>query len=327
MPLRGRFGGEPRPVRPVRTAALLALAYLVVCLAYIRISSAVAARMAGSVADLERIETLKGALFVVVSAAAFFAFAWFVLQRIASHERALADHRTALVAAERQAVAGVFAASVAHDINNVLTVMDAGVHLIAEDDLDGDQRGELERQLESAVADLAVLSRRLSEVGRRTPGAERSRLVLAEVADDGLRFARSHTRLRSCDVRLAADDPDVAVEGDAALLHQMILNLVLNAADATGNHGRVEVRVRRDAGGAVLEVHDDGPGIPPAQRAAVWEPFRTTKPEGSGLGLLSVRAGAEAHRAVVEVGDSPLGGACFRVRFPAVARANAPVAS
>jgi len=94
------------------------------------------------------------------------------------------------------------------------------------------------------------------------------------------------------------------------------LNLILTAAVAAGEGGRVEVRLRREHGDAVLEVHDNGSGVPEESREKIFEPFYTTKPEGTGLGLLAARMGAEEHGGSIVVGDSDLGGAAFRVRLP-----------
>jgi len=67
---------------------------------------------------------------------------------------------------------------------------------------------------------------------------------------------------------------------------------------------------------AIVEVHDDGPGVPLAQRSKIFAPFHTTKEVGSGLGLVSVKVCAEQHGGRVVVSESDLGGACFRVTLP-----------
>ena len=101
-----------------------------------------------------------------------------------------------------------------------------------------------------------------------------------------------------------------------ALLRQMMLNLLLNAAEATGGKGRIRVGLVNSPAGYVLSVGDDGPGVPPEYRDRLFQPFFTTKPSGTGLGLLSVKAAAQAHGAAVDYAASELGGADFLVRFP-----------
>jgi signal transduction histidine kinase len=76
-----------------------------------------------------------------------------------------------------------------------------------------------------------------------------------------------------------------------------------------------------------LEVHDNGPGIPVAERQRIFEPFFTTKADGTGLGLMSVKACAEVHHGHVTVQASPLGGACFVVEMCSMGRSAQQAAS
>jgi signal transduction histidine kinase len=88
------------------------------------------------------------------------------------------------------------------------------------------------------------------------------------------------------------------------------------ALDAVHDRGRVKVRIQAGPdGSAIVEVHDDGPGVPESQRARLFEAFYTTKKEGTGLGLLSAKKCAELHGGKIEVLASPLGGVCFRAHL------------
>jgi signal transduction histidine kinase len=113
----------------------------------------------------------------------------------------------------------------------------------------------------------------------------------------------------------------VQLDGDAALLEQVVRNLVQNAAD----HARSSVRVSLtspDPEVAVLTVDDDGPGVPPDRRADIFERFvrlddaRSRVQGGVGLGLAIVSEIVRAHRGRIRVDDSPLGGARFVVELP-----------
>jgi signal transduction histidine kinase len=112
------------------------------------------------------------------------------------------------------------------------------------------------------------------------------------------------------------------VEGWEPGLRLLVENLVSNAArhgrDHEGGGGRVRVALTDGAGGAVLIVDDGGPGVPAGERERIFAPFAridgTGRP-GSGLGLALVAQQAGHHGAGVEVGDAPLGGARFTVRF------------
>jgi CheY-like chemotaxis protein/anti-sigma regulatory factor (Ser/Thr protein kinase) len=120
------------------------------------------------------------------------------------------------------------------------------------------------------------------------------------------------------------------VIGDRAQLEQIVLNLAVNAAEAiadTGRGGRIEVRTRTEDEAVVLEVADDGPGIPPELRDRVFEPYFTTKtPErGTGLGLATVFGIVENHGGTIEIAPGLDGrGTTMRVRLPASRTVAAP---
>lgn len=125
-----------------------------------------------------------------------------------------------------------------------------------------------------------------------------------------------------------AGGPPVLVAGDADALRRVTQNLLANARK---HAGVVQVTVTSDAGWAVLDVDDDGPGIAAADRDRVFDRWvrldaaRATDDGGAGLGLALVRATVRAHGGTVEVADSPLGGARLRVRLPLLAQARRPV--
>src|SRR5208337_2921954 len=92
---------------------------------------------------------------------------------------------------------------------------------------------------------------------------------------------------------------------------------VLNAFDAIGDAGEVTIRIsREEQGDAVIAVADSGPGIPPAVRDRLFEPFVSTKESGTGLGLTMCRRIVEDHGGRIEASNSQTGGAVFTVRLP-----------
>ena len=120
------------PVRsPFRMAGLLVLAYLLVCVPYILFSSTIADYMASSVSDLQRIETVKGFVFVIVTAAGLLVFVWLLFAKIARAESEILSQRDTLVVAERHATAGVFASSVGHDISNHLMILKESIRSLS----------------------------------------------------------------------------------------------------------------------------------------------------------------------------------------------------
>jgi signal transduction histidine kinase len=126
------------------------------------------------------------------------------------------------------------------------------------------------------------------------------------------------------DLSTSAVPPEVAVAvrangepcrllGHYDPLRRAFANLLRNAAEAMGGHGAIDVGVTRDGSGLVVTVADHGPGIAPELRQRVFEPYFTTKQDGTGLGLALVRQTIEAHNGTISVVDTPGGGATFSV--------------
>jgi len=313
-PLAGTATSPGRPlVRPLRTALAIAGGYLGVSACYILVSGRLAALLSSDKASLESVERLKGCAFVAVTGALLFLVIYGFLKRLSRREQEISAHRLALVAAERRAAAGLFASSVAHDLNNLIMVYEYTARALTEPAQQGEDVPELARQLRVLNADLRGFANRLRMVSGATAAAAED-MDLAVLVKETVALARSHRRAAWC--RFEAEGPVTApFRGQPALLRQALLNLLLNAADATGNHGSVRVVTRDVAPGQlVIEVHDNGPGVPPEIAERVGQPLFTTKPDGTGLGLLSVRFCAEQHGGRLDFGRSEtLGGAVFRL--------------
>jgi signal transduction histidine kinase len=106
------------------------------------------------------------------------------------------------------------------------------------------------------------------------------------------------------------------VHGVRDQLVQVVLNLVLNAIDATGKGGRIELRADPDPAGVCLRVQDTGPGVPSEHAQKLFQPYFTTKKHGTGLGLFVTRRLIEAHGGRIAYQPPAEGGACFVVILP-----------
>lgn len=141
---------------------------------------------------------------------------------------------------------------------------------------------------------------------------------LAGVIADSVPLFDSDFAEKRQQVEISADKP-VIVRGDSQALRQLLVNLLANANRHTAAGTRITVRTRRDTGGAILEVCDNGEGIAENQREAVLKPFTrldaSRSVAGSGLGLALVNAIAIRHGAALELADNKPG-LCVRVRFP-----------
>lgn len=297
-------------MRETRYSAMLALGYMMVAGLYIIASSHLAADSSRSVEELERVETTKGIIYVLVTGAVVYAGARVMGARMARDAQKLMEREHALVVQERRSLAGLLASSIAHDANNVLMAVLADVEEMREE-----PSPEALDRLEAAVTRLAALNRRLLQAGRQQLADQRKEVDLAALVRDSIELLRHHAKVARCEIR-APRDGSLPCMVFPVLVHQMVNNLLVNAGEATNGRGVVEVQVRAEGDSVLLEVHDDGPGVPKERRAGLFDALTTTKAEGNGLGLFSVKACATAHGGEVEVGESHLGGACFRVRLP-----------
>ena len=103
---------------------------------------------------------------------------------------------------------------------------------------------------------------------------------------------------------------------DPARLRQAVLNLLRNGVEAAGRGGTVRIGARTSAKGARVSVEDTGPGVPEDVKARLFQPFFTTKPSGTGLGLMLAREIVLEHKGELDVERSSLGGAAFTIDLP-----------
>jgi signal transduction histidine kinase len=295
-------------------AALVAGSYFVVAAVYILVSSRIARWFSTDVDRLVQVEEIKGMVFVVVTAGAVFAATLAALRRTEHVATEIRRQREAIVTSEQQALAGMMAAGVAHDANNVLTSLLLELELM-ESETAPDPEGV--SNAISSVKRLTDLNRRLLNAARQSTTGDARELDVGSTVKATLEVLRFHRAIRGCTIELEAA-PGLTLRANPVLVHQVVSNFIVNAGEATAGKGHIVLRVERDGGSSGVRVHvdDDGPGVPIERRAELFAALKTTKATGTGLGLYSARACAAAVGGSVEVGDSPLGGARFTVVLP-----------
>ena len=229
--------------------------------------------------------------------------------------------------AERLESVGRLAASVAHDFNNLLVpVVSAAETIRLSAGIDARNVARAEAILGSTTRATAVVSKLLSHARSRETETRDVEVGALLVRSDGLMrsFLRGGTTLT-----VLVPEDEAAVRVDPTELEQVLLNLFINACEAVGEDGAIEVSAFWDDELVHLEVSDSGPGVPPELRDWVFGPFHSTRVEGSGLGLATVARIVEQSGGLVGIEESELGGACFRITLPRrplpEAGANAPV--
>ena len=230
-----------------------------------------------------------------------------------------------ILQAEKLAAIGQLAAGVMHEINNPLATIGACVAAIqarVEDAGSGPANvAEYLEIIDKEVERCTGIVDRLLDFSRPRSGT-RAPVPLNALVEETLFLLKHHHRFKRLDLvrELASEDPTTL--GSREQLIQVLMALMLNAADAMEHGGRLTVRTGRvdgRPGEVYVEVADTGPGIARADQDKIFEPFFTTKPpgRGTGLGLSVCYAIVEAHRGRIEVDSAPGRGARFRVHLPA----------
>ena len=227
--------------------------------------------------------------------------------------RTLAVARDRELEAERLRAFREVARRVAHEIKNPLTSMRIAVDQMRR------TLGQTAPRTETAVQVLEAETDRLERLARefadfgRLPEGPQSEIDLVELLEElgrtsvpeGVRVAVRGNGGGRC-----------AIMGHYDPLRRAFANLLRNASEAMQGKGAIDVNVTGDGSGIAVTIADHGPGIPDDLRQRVFEPYFTTKADGTGLGLALVRQTLEAHRGTISLTATPGGGATFAIVFP-----------
>ncbi|HZZ94017.1 MAG TPA: PAS domain S-box protein [Usitatibacter sp.] len=236
-----------------------------------------------------------------------------------------------LVQAQRMQSIGALASGIAHDLNNVLTPILMAASLLAECNIEADARETLSTICKSASRGADIISRLLSFA--RGEAGDETGFDPADVLRDVYRIVKG-TFPRNIDSVLNLSLPLHPVLGDSTQLHQVVLNLCVNARDAMPDGGLLVIRagnvdpVADGAPGSAIriEVVDNGCGMSEALMGRIFDPFFTTKPvgKGTGLGLSTSRAIIERHRGSLAVHSEVGRGSRFVITLPASSLTKPP---
>jgi signal transduction histidine kinase len=250
-----------------------------------------------------RLVSLGSAALVVLLGAAFFGMS-----------RKLAATESALARSEALGAMGMMAAGVAHEVRNPLAIIAATAERLrktygggAEDPLFGFIPEEVDRLngiLEGYLRFARDEPLRLADTD------------LARVVDRSTRLVAEEWAPRGVSFEPRGPGGPVAISGDPQRLTQVLLNVLINAAQAMPRGGVVRVELAREGASAAVRVSDSGPGFDERALRGAFEPFFTTKAQGSGLGLAMAKRIMEAHGGTIAIANRPEGGAVVTLRLP-----------
>jgi signal transduction histidine kinase len=230
----------------------------------------------------------------------------------------LAQLETEVRRLHRLAALGGLVAEIVHEIRNPLVSVKAFLQLLPEREGDPEFR---ESFLQVASEEVRRIERLLDAVLQHGRPAPPVRVDATSPAADAFESVaqlvghRAAERGGRLEIEAGRELPDVRIGSDA--LRQVVLNLILNAIDATPSGGRVRLRAHASRSHVVIVVEDEGPGIPPELVSRIFEPFVSTKEtQPGGLGLAITRRIVEEANGTIEVAERPEGGSAFTVRLP-----------
>ncbi len=235
-------------------------------------------------------------------------------RRVEERTSALRASQARVIQQEKMAAFGLLAAGIAHEVGNPLAALSSLVQMLQRRGPDAYTAAKLElagrqlQRIERTVRELVDFSRPAS--------SNLGRVRVAEVVEEALGIAKYYqrTKQRSITTAIPAELPTVTAVRDH--LTQVVLNLVLNAIDATEDQGTVHLEACVDGPWLVLSVEDDGRGIAPGDRGRMFQHFFTTKPHGTGLGLFVSRQILEDVAGRLDYCSEPGEGSTFFVRIP-----------
>ena len=238
-----------------------------------------------------------------------------VVQLRESREEIEHLHRTQMSRAEHLATLGEMATGLAHEIRNPLAGIAGVIEIIGRDLPASSPARAVVKDVRQEIARINHIVTDLLQTARpHPPNVRKSDLNVT--VEHAVMLGRQQAVARGIEIGLQKDPSLPEVEHDSDQIHQVLLNLLLNSLQAIDKNGKVEVVLHRQDGFAVVDVIDNGRGIPHENLPNIFRPFYTTKGDGTGLGLSLARRIVEDHQGRINVTSTVGKGTTFSVLLP-----------
>jgi signal transduction histidine kinase len=224
-------------------------------------------------------------------------------------------HRTQMSRAEHLATLGEMATGLAHEIRNPLAGIAGVIEIISRDLPASSPARAVVKDVRQEIARINHIVTDLLQTARPHPPRVRKG-DLNTTVEHAVMLGRQQAQAKSIAIELQKDPALTEIEHDSDQIHQVMLNLMLNAMQAIDKNGKIVVTLRTEGQTAVIEVTDNGRGIPASELPNIFRPFYTTKGEGTGLGLSLARRIVEDHQGAIDVSSEIGKGTTFAVILP-----------
>ncbi|MBZ5688710.1 MAG: HAMP domain-containing protein [Acidobacteriia bacterium] len=224
-------------------------------------------------------------------------------------------HRTQMSRAEHFATLGEVATGLAHEIRNPLAGIAGVIEIIGRDLPSSSPARAVVKDVRQEIARINHIVTDLLQTARPHPPKVR-KSDLNTTVEHAVMLGRQQAMAKGIEIALHKEPSLPEVEHDSDQIHQVLLNLLLNAQQAIDAKGKIEVNVERKGSTAVIEVKDNGRGILAENLPNIFRPFYTTKGDGTGLGLSLARRIVEDHHGRIDVTSTVSKGTTFAVVLP-----------
>jgi signal transduction histidine kinase len=229
----------------------------------------------------------------------------------------LRNNEAYMVQSEKLASLGQLASGMAHEIHNPLTIISGESQLYLERFKGQDAKvDELLRSIIEECKRAADITRRILRFAKPAP-PEVSPVDLKATVEESLTLAGYQVRMERVEQTVNMPEDLPKVRSNQNQLQEVLLNLILNACQAMGEKGgKLALSALANGSSVVLKVEDTGPGIPASALRKVFDPFYTTKPTGTGLGLFVSQRIIKSHGGTIELESTEGRGSCFTICLP-----------
>lgn len=227
----------------------------------------------------------------------------------------LDQSRADLVRASKLAVLGELAAVMAHEIRTPIGILRSSAQMLAREPGLSSEAQELTGFIESETERLNRLVSTLLDSARPRP-PKLQPVDPNAIIRHSIDLLTAQAGKKNIAINLNLDERHITVTADAEQITQVLLNLILNALQILPDNGVIAISTHVRADKLIMEVADNGPGIPPHETGRVFDPFFTKREGGVGLGLAVVQQIVAAHGGEIRAGKSTLGGALFTITLP-----------